>query len=66
MRDRELFIGGAWRSARLGRRLPILDPATGDPVGSTAIADAGDIADAVDAARRALPGWPPRMRTLAP
>ncbi|RBP11381.1 succinate-semialdehyde dehydrogenase/glutarate-semialdehyde dehydrogenase [Roseiarcus fermentans] len=57
MRDRELFIGGRWRPARQGRRALISDPATGDPVGSTAIADADDIADAVAEAKRALPGW---------
>jgi acyl-CoA reductase-like NAD-dependent aldehyde dehydrogenase len=57
MRDRDLFIGGRWRPARGGRRAPISDPATGTPVGSTALAGAGDIDDAVAAARKALPGW---------
>ena len=40
MHDRELFIDGRWRAAREGRRATIADPATGEPVGSTAIADA--------------------------
>ena len=57
MHDRELFIDGRWRAARQGRRATIADPATGERVGSTAIADANDIDDAVAAAKRALPLW---------
>src|ERR1700722_17252022 len=57
MHDRELFIDGRWRAAREGRRATIADPATGEPVGSTEIADANDIDDAVAAAKRALPLW---------
>ena len=55
MRERELFIDGRWCPAGNGRRLVINDPATGERVGSTAIADAADVA--VTAAERALPGW---------
>ena len=54
MRERELFIGGAWRPAKSGRRLEIRDPATGERVGSTALADAADVDLAVAAAKRAL------------
>ena len=43
MHDRELFIDGRWRAARRGRRATIPDPATGELVGSTAIADTNDI-----------------------
>ena len=57
MHDRELFIDGRWRAARQGRRTTIADPATGEPVGSTAIADANDIDDAVTAAKHAFPLW---------
>jgi succinate-semialdehyde dehydrogenase / glutarate-semialdehyde dehydrogenase len=57
MRERELFIGGAWRAAKSGRRLEIHDPATGERVGSTSLADAADVDLAVAAAKRALPGW---------
>ena len=57
MRERELFIDGRWRPAASGRRLDINNPATGEPVGSTAIADAADVDAAVTAAERALPGW---------
>src|SRR5271154_907410 len=57
MHDPQLFIDGRWRVAREGRRAKIADPAPGEPVGSTAIADANDIDDAVAAAKRALPLW---------
>jgi succinate-semialdehyde dehydrogenase/glutarate-semialdehyde dehydrogenase len=57
MRERELFIDGAWRPSIAGRRLEIKDPATGDLVGTTALADAGDVDAAVAAARRAFPAW---------
>ncbi|HEY1941392.1 MAG TPA: aldehyde dehydrogenase family protein [Roseiarcus sp.] len=57
MRERELFIDGRWRAAKAGRRLEIRDPATGEFVGSTALADGADVDLAVAAAKRALPGW---------
>jgi succinate-semialdehyde dehydrogenase / glutarate-semialdehyde dehydrogenase len=57
MRARDLFIDGRWRPAQSGRRLAINDPATGEPVGSTALADAADIDAAVTAAERAFPAW---------
>jgi succinate-semialdehyde dehydrogenase/glutarate-semialdehyde dehydrogenase len=57
MRERDLFIDGRWRAAASGRRLEIQDPATGERVGSTALADGGDVAAAAAAAERALPGW---------
>jgi acyl-CoA reductase-like NAD-dependent aldehyde dehydrogenase len=57
MRERELFIGGEWRAAKSGQRLEIHDPASGEWVGSTALADATDIDLAVAAAKRALPEW---------
>ena len=57
MRERELFIDGRWRTAQAGRRIEIRDPATGDVVGTSALADAADVDLAVAAAKRALPGW---------
>ena len=57
MRERELFIDGHWRPAQAGRRLDIRDPATGELVGSSALAGAADVDAAVAAAKRALPGW---------
>lgn len=43
MHERDLFIDRHWRTAQSRRRLTINDPATGEPVGSTAMADAADI-----------------------
>jgi acyl-CoA reductase-like NAD-dependent aldehyde dehydrogenase len=57
MRERDLFIDGRWRPAATGRRRDIFDPATGERVGSTAIAEAADVDAAVAAATQALPGW---------
>ena len=57
MHDRELFIDGRWRAAREGRRATIADPATGEPVGSTAIADV------FDPAPYTTPGTLPAART---
>jgi len=55
--DRELFIDGGWRKAASGERLDIMDPATGEHVGSTAVAAAADVDCAVAAATRAQPVW---------
>ncbi|HEY3795957.1 MAG TPA: aldehyde dehydrogenase family protein, partial [Bradyrhizobium sp.] len=55
--DRELFIDGGWRKAAGGARLEIRDPATGERVGSTALAAATDVDRAVAAAQRAQPIW---------
>jgi succinate-semialdehyde dehydrogenase / glutarate-semialdehyde dehydrogenase len=57
MRDRDLYIDGRWRASAAGKRLEIKDPATGELVGSTAIADGADIDAAVAAAARAFPDW---------
>ncbi len=66
-----LFIGGSWRDAAAGRTRSIVDPATGLEIRTVAEADAGDVSDAVAAARRAFDDgpWPQlsgreRARTL--
>jgi succinate-semialdehyde dehydrogenase / glutarate-semialdehyde dehydrogenase len=59
-----LLIGGQWTGGRAGV-LPVVDPATEDPVTEVANASIGDALDAVAAAYDALPGWaatPPRER----
>src|SRR6266571_2437739 len=59
-----LLIGGQWGSGRAGV-LPVIDPATEDPIAEVASATAEDALDAVAAAHQALPGWaatPPRVR----
>jgi len=60
----ELLIGGQWSAGRAGL-LPVIDPATEDPIAEVASATPDDALDAVAAAHAALPGWaatPPRAR----
>lgn len=57
-----LLIGGDWVTAGA---LPVIDPATEDPIADVANGTPDDALDAVAAAYRALPGWaatPPRQR----
>ena len=51
------FIGGEWKPARSGATDVILNPATGEAIGTAPASDATDIDDAVEAARAAFPGW---------
>lgn len=55
--DRKLYIDDAWRDAVAGETRIIRDPATGDVVGSSALAGPADVDLAVAAATRAAPGW---------
>jgi len=55
--ERRLFIGGEWRPAQDGASAEIRDPATGDLVGRSAIASAGDVDLAVESASAAAPVW---------
>lgn len=55
--DRGLLIGSAELPAVSGERISVHDPATGELVGSTAVAGGADVDAAVIAARRALPAW---------
>src|SRR5215472_7344903 len=60
----ELLIGGQWSPGRAGV-IPVIDPATEDPVAEVANAAPDDALDAVAAAHEALAGWaatPPRIR----
>ena len=51
------WIDGQERAARDGRELPKLNPATGGALWTAARSGAADVADAVEAARRAQPAW---------
>ena len=55
--DRKLFIGGQWVEALGGTRARINDPATGEAVGSSALAGRADVDSAVTAAAAAFPTW---------
>ncbi|MET7712662.1 gamma-aminobutyraldehyde dehydrogenase [Streptomyces sp. NPDC005407] len=55
--DGAQFIGGRLRPGTSGRKQNIVNPATGETVHSYELAGAADVDAAVDAARRAFPGW---------
>src|SRR3954454_16255878 len=50
------FVGGAWRGGSKGS-FDVLDPSTGAALCSVPRAGADDLADAIDAAAAAQPGW---------
>src|SRR5690242_20563779 len=52
----ELLIGGVWRSSSTGETIPVLNPSDGQVAGEIGRASAGDIDDAVRAARAAIDG----------
>ncbi|KAM0912000.1 hypothetical protein ACQ4PT_013094 [Festuca glaucescens] len=51
---RGLFIGGGWREPTLGRRIPVINPATEETIGDIPAATAKDVELAVAAARDAF------------
>ena len=55
--DRKLYIDGRWCDAISGATAVIHDPATGEPVGTSAIASVADVDAAVVAATHAFPAW---------
>jgi acyl-CoA reductase-like NAD-dependent aldehyde dehydrogenase len=51
----QVYIGGAWFDR--DERLESLNPATGEPIGSVPLCTRKDVETAVEAARKAFPGW---------
>ena len=51
------FIGGRRRRGGSREPLTVTNPSTGEVVAIDTLASAGDVDDAVDAARSAFPGW---------
>ena len=51
------FIDGSWTASSAEAFLPVVNPATGDRLGTTPLSPASDVATAVEAARRAFPSW---------
>lgn len=63
----DLLIGGEWRRASDGERIAVVDPASGESIGSVASGSLEDAADAVDAAAAAFGSWgqvSPRERSV--
>lgn len=55
--DVQLFIDGAWTAAEGGRKLEVLNPATGEPVGTVAHASRSDLDRALLAAEKGYHAW---------
>jgi succinate-semialdehyde dehydrogenase / glutarate-semialdehyde dehydrogenase len=52
-----LHIGGAWRGASGGGTLPVLNPATAEPIGTHPVATREDLDAALEAAKRGFKAW---------
>src|SRR5579871_1023123 len=52
-----LFIDGAWRPAISGKTLSVLNPATGEPIGTVAHAEKADLDLALTAAQKGFETW---------
>lgn len=53
----KLLIDGHWRQSSSGRQIDVLDPATGQAIGTVEHASQDDLSAAVDAAARAFRKW---------
>jgi succinate-semialdehyde dehydrogenase/glutarate-semialdehyde dehydrogenase len=53
----QLFIDGAWGKAADGRGLPVVNPATGEAIGSVAHAGRADLDRALQAADKGFKAW---------
>ena len=52
-----LFIDGAWSPAAAGRTLPVVNPASGEVVGTVAHAERADLDRALEAAEKGFRAW---------
>jgi succinate-semialdehyde dehydrogenase/glutarate-semialdehyde dehydrogenase len=52
-----LFIDGQWTKAAGGRSIPVVNPATGEPIGTVAHADKSDLDRALEAAAKGFRAW---------
>ena len=53
----QLFIGAEWRNARSGRSIPVVNPASGDTIGTLAYAETADLDEALEAADTGFRAW---------
>jgi len=53
----QMYINGEWREAVSGLRKDVLNPATGEPVGTVPVGAREDVAAAIDAAHEAFRTW---------
>jgi succinate-semialdehyde dehydrogenase/glutarate-semialdehyde dehydrogenase len=52
-----LHVAGTWRAASTGETLPVLNPATGEEIGSVPVASRDDLDAALEAADRGFKAW---------
>jgi succinate-semialdehyde dehydrogenase/glutarate-semialdehyde dehydrogenase len=52
-----LFIDGQWTKAAGGRSIPVVNPSTGEPIGTVAHADKSDLDQALEAADKGFRVW---------
>jgi succinate-semialdehyde dehydrogenase / glutarate-semialdehyde dehydrogenase len=52
-----LFIDGAWQPAASGKTLDVLNPATGEPIGTVAHAEKADLDRALAASQKGFAAW---------
>ncbi len=55
--DVQLMIDGAWGPAKSGRTLPVVNPATGETIGTVAHAERADLDLALAAAQKGFESW---------
>ena len=53
----QLYIAGEWMNARSGRTIPVVNPASGDTIGTLAFAEQADLDHALDAADSGFRTW---------
>ena len=53
----QLLIDGAWRDSASGNTLPVVNPATGDVIGTLAHAGRADLDRALEAAQKGFQAW---------
>jgi malonate-semialdehyde dehydrogenase (acetylating)/methylmalonate-semialdehyde dehydrogenase len=51
------YIDGAWTASKATETLPVINPATGERLGTTPLSPAADVEKAVAAAKAAFPDW---------
>ena len=51
------YVGGEWVASTAADSLPVLNPATGEQIGTTPLSTVADVSKAIDAASRAFPAW---------
>ena len=55
--DVQLYIDGQWRASRDGRTISVINPATGDALGTVAHAGITDLDEALVAAEKGFTTW---------